>query len=342
MAQIIPKNHVQVEPEWQKELAQVFTDLHQLLAHLEIDDDRLAQHAKARRLFPMRVPRPFAQKMQKGNINDPLLRQVMPLSDEFEIQDGFSADPLQEHDTASKGLLHKYQSRVLLIVRGGCAVNCRYCFRRHFPYQDNALRRADWAPTLDYIREHTELDEVILSGGDPLMAKDEFLGWLGAQIAEIDHIRRLRIHTRLPVVIPQRVNSDFIHWFSHLPLQKVMVLHINHANEIDDALKKRCQQMREAGITLLNQAVLLRGVNDTLDAQVELNETLFECGVLPYYLHLLDKVQGAGHFLVQDDDARQLMKQVIKRLPGFLVPKLVREIGGQPGKTPVDLRIIDT
>jgi len=342
LAQIIPKNHLQVEPEWQKELAQVFTDLEQLLSFLEIEDERLEQHAKARRLFPMRVPRPFAKKMQKGNVHDPLLRQVMPLSDEFAIQEGFTTDPLEEHDMASKGLLHKYQSRVLLIVRGGCAVNCRYCFRRHFPYQDNALRKSDWTPTLNYIQTHTELDEVILSGGDPLMAKDDFLSWLGAQIAEIPHIKRLRIHTRLPVVIPQRVNSDFIDWFGSLPLQKVMVLHINHANEVDEALKKRCLQLRDAGVTLLNQAVLLKGVNDTTDAQVKLNEALFDCGILPYYLHLLDKVQGAGHFLVPDDDARELMKQVIKRLPGFLVPKLVREIGGQPGKTPVDLRITAT
>lgn len=342
MAQIIPKNPLQVEPDWQKELAQSFTNPIALFEYLQLNDEKLIQDAKARRLFPMRVPRPFANKITPGNRLDPLLLQVMPLAEEFVMTPNFVADPLQEHNTAAKGLLHKYQSRVLLIVKGGCAVNCRYCFRRHFPYQDNALRKADWEPTLQYIADSPEVDEVILSGGDPLMANDKFLAWLGEQISKIQHIKRLRIHTRLPVVIPQRINTEFLTWFGALPMQKIMVLHINHANELDDEIKQRCEQLRAAGITLLNQAVLLKGINDTVDNQVALNEKLFDCGIMPYYLHLLDKVQGAGHFLVEDNEAVELMKAVIRRLPGFLVPKLVREVGGQPGKTPVDLHILDS
>jgi EF-P beta-lysylation protein EpmB len=339
LAQIIPKKTLQVESHWQKELATGFTDPLSLLTHLQIDTSDFEKDAQARRLFPMRVPRAFVDKMKSGDINDPLLLQVLPLRQEFLAEPGFSADPLEEHDTAGKGLLHKYQSRVLLIVRGGCAVNCRYCFRRHFPYQDNAIRKKDWLPTLEYIEQHPEIDEVIFSGGDPLMANDDFLGWLAQELEKLPQIKRLRIHTRLPVVLPNRIDHGFLQWMKSLTLQKVIVLHINHANEIDDALRDKCKQLKDAGVVLFNQAVLLKDINNSVEAQCALNEALFDSGVQPYYLHVLDKVQGAQHFLVDDDEARKIMAQVIARQPGFLVPKLVREIGGQPGKTPVDLRI---
>lgn len=337
MAQIIPKNLIQVESHWQKELASSFTDPFKLLAYLNIEPEGFEKDALARRLFPMRVPQTFAQKMEKGNRNDPLLLQVLPLRKEFDLASGFSADPLLEHDTASKGLLHKYKSRVLLIVRGGCAVNCRYCFRRHFPYQDNAVSKQEWLETISYIARHPHIDEVILSGGDPLMAKDDFLAWLAEQLSALPQIRRLRIHTRLPVVLPARINTAFIDWFSRINMQRVMILHINHANEIDDALREKCQALKRAGISLFNQAVLLATINDTVEDQLALNDALFEAGIQPYYLHLLDKVQGAHHFLVDDQRAREIMKQVVERQAGFLVPKLVREIGGEAGKTPVDL-----
>jgi EF-P beta-lysylation protein EpmB len=337
LAQIIPKNLIQVESHWQKELANSFTDPFKLLAYLNIEPEDYEKDALARRLFPMRVPKAFAQKMQKGDRNDPLLQQVLPLSEEFDLAPGFSADPLLEHNTASKGLLHKYKSRVLLIVRGGCAVNCRYCFRRHFPYQDNAVSKQEWLEAIDYIAKHPHIDEVILSGGDPLMAKDDFLAWLAEQLSTLRQIRRLRIHTRLPVVMPSRINKAFIDWFSRINMQKVMILHINHANEIDKVLKEKCQQLKAQGVMLFNQAVLLAKVNDSLNAQLTLNEALFDAGIQPYYLHLLDKVQGAQHFLVDDQRAREIMKQVVERQAGFLVPKLVREIGGEAGKTPVDL-----
>jgi len=263
----------------------------------------------------------------------------MPLSDEFLTSPGYSEDPLDEHDTAGKGILHKYDSRVLLMVRTGCAVNCRYCFRRHFPYADNAVSKHQWLDVLEYLRSNNKINEVIFSGGDPLMAKDEHLSWLANEITTIPHIKRLRIHSRLPVVLPERISHDFVEWFTALPLQKVLVLHANHANEMSETLKSRLNTLRERGVTLLNQSVLLKGVNDSGDAISDLSETLFEAGVLPYYLHVLDKVQGASHFYVSDDEGREIMEEAIKRLPGFLVPKLVREIGGQPGKTPIDLHL---
>lgn len=339
MAQIIPKKPVSVEPNWQKELANSFTDPIQLLNFLDLGEKSFAKHGEARRLFPMRVPRFFASLMEKGNWEDPLLRQVMPLQDEFIATPGFSADPLEEHDTAGRGLLHKYQSRVLLIVRGGCAVNCRYCFRRHFPYADNAVNKRQWQDAIDYINAHPEIDEVIFSGGDPLMAKDDHLAWLAGELSAIAHIRRLRIHTRLPVVLPARIDKAFADWFGELDLQRVLVLHINHANEVSPQLRERLHSLKQRGVTLLNQAVLLKGINDTVESQVALQEATFSAGILPYYLHVLDKVQGAAHFAVSDDEARVLMAEMIKRLPGYLVPKLVREIGGQPGKTPIDLRL---
>jgi len=235
--------------------------------------------------------------------------------------------------------LHKYDSRVLLMVRTGCAVNCRYCFRRHFPYADNAVSKHQWEEVLQYIQAHDNINEVIFSGGDPLMAKDDHLAWLANEIASINHVKRLRIHTRLPVVLPERINNAFVNWFTALPIQKVLVLHANHANEMSEALKSRLITLREKGVTLLNQSVLLKGVNDSGEAISDLSEALFEASVLPYYLHVLDKVQGASHFYVSDDEGRHIMEEAIKRLPGFLVPKLVREIGGQPGKTPIDLHL---
>ena len=339
MAQIIQKNSITVEQNWQKELASGFTDPFSLLSYLDLDPSDFGSHAEARRLFPMRVPRFFASLMEKGNWQDPLLLQVLPSNQEFLTAPGFSLDPLEEHDTANPGLLHKYHSRVLLIVKGGCAVNCRYCFRRHFPYADNALSNDELESNIAYIAANQAIDEVILSGGDPLMAKDSKLATLAEKIAAIPHIKRLRIHTRLPVVMPARLDDAFFQWFAELPVQRVLVLHINHANEVSDELADKLTPLRQAGVTVLNQAVLLKGVNDSATAQAHLNETLFAAGIMPYYLHLLDKVQGAAHFDIDIEQAREIMAEVIKRLPGFMVPKLVTEIGGQPGKTPVDLRL---
>lgn len=334
---IIPKKIIPVEMNWQKELANAFTTPESLLEYLSMDVQKYSHHFSARRLFSMRVPRPFADLMVPGDWHDPLLAQVMPKQDEFNNPPGFVDDPLNEQNNAMPGILHKYVNRALLIVKGGCAVNCRYCFRRHFPYQENAVNKQKWLEVIDYISGHTALDEIILSGGDPLMAKDSHLAWLAQHISSIAHIKRIRIHTRLPVVIPQRINDEFLQWFAALPQQKIMVLHINHANEVSSSLKHKCAQLKQAGVTLLNQAVLLKNINHTPDAQIALNNAVFEAGILPYYLHMLDKVKGASHFDVSDQDAKAMMADLIKRQPGYLVPKLVREIGGQPGKTPIDL-----
>ncbi|WP_026376336.1 EF-P beta-lysylation protein EpmB [Aestuariibacter salexigens] len=339
MAQIIQKNLVTVEQNWQKELAQGFTTPKELLEYLELSQTAHQQDSEARRLFPMRVPRSFVQRMQKGNWDDPLLRQVMPHRDEFLEVNGFSSDPVQEQSAPQKGLLHKYASRVLLMVRTGCAVNCRYCFRRHFPYAEHQLNKRSWEPVFDYIRTHQEVNEVIYSGGDPLMADDNHLEWMTTRLADIPHLTRLRIHTRLPVVLPSRVTTALLSWLTRSRLKPIMVLHINHANEINAELKNSLASLRDAGVTLLNQAVLLKGINDSANDLVALHEALFEADVLPYYLHMLDKVSGAAHFDVDEHRAREIMADVIRRQPGYLVPKLVREIGGQPGKTPVDLQL---
>jgi len=337
MPQMITRNGDSVQTDWQKELAQAFTDPAQLLQSLGLDEQHWQGGFAARKLFPMRVPRPFVRRMRYGDPDDPLLRQVLPVAEEFLNTPGFSTDPLEEHRAAVPGLLHKYKSRVLLIVRGGCAVNCRYCFRRHFPYQENRPGDHSWQAALDYIGAHPEINEVILSGGDPLMARDDHLAKLVNAVSAIPHIRRLRLHTRLPVVIPARITDTLVNVLQQPGLKTIMVLHINHRNEIDTELNQACQRLAQAGITLLNQTVLLRGINDTVTSQADLSEALFAAGILPYYLHLLDRVAGASHFEVSETQATSLMAAMLAELPGFLVPRLVREIAGRPSKTPVDL-----
>lgn len=329
-----------IREDWLQQLADVITDPDDLLRILFLNEHpHLQQGSGARRLFPLRVPRAFVARMQPGNASDPLLLQVLTAREEFITAPGFTHDPLDEQRSVVPGLLHKYRNRALLLVKGGCAVNCRYCFRRHFPYQDNQGNKANWLQALDYIRQHPELDEIIFSGGDPLMAKDHELSWLLDQLEDIKHIRRLRIHTRLPVVIPARITATLCQRLGSSRLQVLMVTHINHANEIDPPLRDSMARLKQAGVTLLNQSVLLRGVNNDADVLATLSNALFDAGILPYYIHVLDKVQGAAHFMVDDDEARQLMKGLLSRVSGYLVPRLTREVGGEPSKTPLDLRL---
>ena len=284
----------------------------------------------------MRVPEAYLSRIAHGDINDPLLRQVLPLSEETLSPAGYVLDPLEESEhRPAKGLIHKYAGRVLLIASPTCAINCRYCFRRHFPYSDNSPSRAQWQEALGYLRDDSTIHEAILSGGDPLAASDRQLAWLVEQLENIPHLKRLRIHTRLPVVIPDRINEDLLGWLGTTRLQKVVVLHINHANEIDQAVVDACTRLKQAGATLLNQSVLLRDVNDNVTALAALSERLLEAGILPYYLHVLDPVQGAAHFDVADNEARELVSQLRAHLPGFLMPRLVREIPGKESKTPL-------
>ena len=270
--------------------------------------------------------------MKKGDSQDPLLLQV--LCDEKELINvaGFSEDPLEEQNNTIPGLLHKYHNRALLMTKTACAINCRYCFRRHFPYHDNQGTKKNLGAALEYIASHPELDEIILSGGDPLMAKDHEMAFLITELEKIPHIKRLRIHSRLAVVIPNRITSELCRLFAKTRLQIVLVTHINHPNEIDDNVTNAIKRLKEHQVTVLNQSVLLKKVNDDADVLACLSNKLFSIGILPYYIHLLDKVQGAAHFLVDDDNAKQIMRQLAKNVSGYLVPKLAREIGGEKSK----------
>ena len=317
---------------WQKKLAQGFASAAELLAFLHLPAS-LAD-GLAEKQFKTRVPRGFAARMQPGNRYDPLLLQVLAVGEELQITDGFIADPLVEVAvTPLSGLIHKYHGRVLLTVAGACAVNCRYCFRRHFPYQENNPGRAGWQQAIDYIAKDPCIHEVILSGGDPLLATDQVLASLLTQLAAIPHLHTLRIHTRIPVVLPERINESFINLLATNRLHKVVVLHCNHAQELDAQVMDACAALRQIGCHLLNQSVLLAGVNDNAQILAELSERLFACGVLPYYLHLLDKVQGAAHFDVSLDEAVIIFRQLQSLLPGYLVPRLAREEAGKSNKT---------
>lgn len=339
MAHIVTLNTPSRE-DWLSQLADSVTDPDELLRLLNVDaDEKLLAGRDAKRLFPLRVPRAFIARMEKGNPNDPLLRQVLTAQDEFITAPGFSTDPLEEQHSVVPGLLHKYRNRALLLVKGGCAVNCRYCFRRHFPYAENQGNKRNWQAALDYIAQHPELDEIIFSGGDPLMAKDHELEWLITHLEALPHVKRLRIHSRLPIVIPARITDALVTRFAQSRLQILLVNHINHAREIDDEFRAAMARLRQAGVTLLNQSVLLRGVNNNAQTLADLSNALFDAGVMPYYLHVLDKVQGAAHFLVSDDEARTIMRELLTLISGYMVPKLAREIGGEPSKTPLDLQL---
>ena len=321
---------------WNQVLAGATKDVKSLLNQLEVPVSNLSQRQQACLDFPLLVPQPFIDKMEKGNANDPLLLQVLPQSSELEQAEGFINDPLAEkHSNLQKGLIHKYHGRVLVLLSTGCAVNCRYCFRRHFPYQENRIGKNDWQEILDYVTQDNSIEELILSGGDPLMLNDLQLEKFIKQAEAIPHLLRLRIHTRLPVVIPQRITEKLIEILQSSRFDCAIVLHINHAREIDEQLRTALYPLTSAGIILLNQAVLLRGINDTLKDQVDLSKALFKTHILPYYLHLLDKVKGAHHFEVDEVSAQNLHRQLSLKLSGYLVPKLVREEAGKGSKTPI-------
>ncbi len=333
MLQIITPNNTHVLPSWQKELADAVKNPQQLLQLLEIAPESSRVSDFARKSFPMLVPLPFVNKMKKGDLNDPLLAQVLPIENEEMLADGYGVDPLEEHNSALPGLLHKYRSRVLLILKSGCAVNCRYCFRRHFPYQDNNINKKQLQEIIGYIKSHPEVNEVILSGGDPLMSKDDFLQHLVNELELLPQLTRLRLHTRLPVVIPARITEQLCNMLQKSRFNVACVLHINHANEIDAVFKDAMDKLADAGVHLLNQSVLLKGVNDNKQALIDLSEALFDARIIPYYLFLLDKVQGAQHFDLSEQRAKQLIREMSIALPGYLVPRLSREIAGQKSKT---------
>jgi len=320
---------------WQDEIRQAFRNPSDLAVHLGISLDRLPP-LPVDLGFPLLVPRGFADRMVKGDPNDPLLRQVWPERSESVTQADELWDPVG--DLAARkvpGLLQKYHGRALVVATGACAVHCRYCFRQNFPYDESARSQEQWRAQLDSIRQDPSLHEVVLSGGDPLSLPDSVLERRIADLGAVEHLATLRIHTRLPVVVPSRVTAELCRILSNSRLRKVVVLHANHASEIDAGVVSAVARLREAGATVLNQSVLLAGVNDSVEALQNLSHALWNAGVLPYYLHALDKVRGSSRFAVADDDGIRLIDSLRARLPGYLVPRLVREVEGAESKTPL-------
>jgi len=317
---------------WQKELAQAFTQPSTLLHYLNLDSKMAC--SQAIKDFAMRVPRAYAECMEKGNINDPLLQQVLPFSQELVTTQGYLKDPVGDLDSLThSGLIHKYQGRILLITTGGCAINCRFCFRRNFPYSEVQLTKEKEQQALQYLRDNSEIHEVIFSGGDPLLLSNQRIQQLINALSEIPHIQRIRFHTRLPIVLPSRIDAQLISIFSKAALPIVLVTHCNHPNELSPAVKAACLSLKQTNISLLNQSVLLKGINNHVNTLKTLSEQLFACGVLPYYLHVLDKAQGTAHFDIPQQNAIDLHQQLQEQLSGYLVPKLVKEEAGKASKT---------
>ncbi len=322
--------------DWKNALSSAVRDPAELLALLELPRELLADARKAAESFPLRVPRGYLAQIEKGNMHDPLLRQVLPLGEELVEQPGFTTDPVGDSQaSALPGLLHKYQRRVLLTLTGGCAIHCRYCFRRHFPYGEENPGRDGWQGVVDYLQQHPEVEELILSGGDPLLLDTPQLQRLGDMLQSLPQLKRLRIHSRLPLALPQRIDAELLHWLTQLPWQVVLVIHANHPHEIGGEVPDALTRLKNSGLTLLNQSVLLRGINDNIETLRALSQSLFEYGVLPYYLHQLDRVQGAAHFEVTDAQALSLHEGLKRSLPGYLVPRLVRETRGEACKQPL-------
>ncbi|MEG3190731.1 EF-P beta-lysylation protein EpmB [Lysobacter sp. D1-1-M9] len=331
-----PAQHAPVQPRWQQLWRDAVRDPRELLALLGLGQVAMGISDAAAAQFPLRVPRGFVARMRRSDPADPLLRQVLPLDDELRPIPGFSLDAVGDSAAkAADGVIRKYHGRALLVSTGSCAVHCRYCFRRHFPYAEESAAAAGWRGAIDLIGADASIEEVILSGGDPWSLATAKLAELTDALAAVPHLKRLRIHTRLPVVLPERIDRALLDWLAHLPWPVTVVLHANHAAEFDASVDAALAQLRAAGATLLNQAVLLAGVNDSVDALAALSERGFEAGVLPYYLHQLDRVQGAAHFEVPDEQARRLHAGLAARLSGYLVPKLVREVAGDSGKRPL-------
>ncbi len=330
-------NSVQeITPNWQKQLAQSFTDPIKLLNELNLTTEQMG-NGQATALFKLRVPAPYVERMKKGDPQDPLLRQVWPAEEEFKIDPLFSVDPLNESSSNPvPGLLHKYGSRVLTISAASCAINCRYCFRRHFNYSEQSYSESAWQQWAEYIQQHPQINEVILSGGDPLLLSDKKLTRLHELLITLPQIKRLRIHSRIPLVLPERISPALMALASNSPLQWVLVWHVNHPSEIDGAVIEAMHRCQKAGITQFNQSVLLKGINDSVSCLQQLSDKLFSNNVQPYYLHLLDRVQGVAHFEVEQQEAIELHRQLQRSMSGYLVPKLVRELPGEASKTSVN------
>lgn len=316
-------------PPWQQLLKDAIRDPAELCRELRLPERYVALAVRAARDFRLLVPRGYVARMCPGDPNDPLLLQVLPLADEMADAPGFVPDPVRDSQAeVVPGLLHKYFGRVLLVTTGACAIHCRYCFRRHFPYSDAPHSLAAWEPALKQIAADATIEEVILSGGDPLTLVDSWLSCLAERLAAIPHVRRLRIHTRLPIVLPERVCPSLFDWLCGTRLQSIVVVHANHPAEIDSSVAAALARMADEGVLLFNQSVLLRRINDDADTLVALCQRLVELRVTPYYLHQLDRVSGAAHFEVTEEEGLGLMSELHRRLPGYAVPRYVRETPG--------------
>ena len=330
-------NYLHQEQNWQSQLSDLITDPLELLNLLELSTDQLLSGAiLASEKFKLRVPRAFVGKMNAKDPLDPLLLQVLPEGGGLEEHPEFVTDPLgEEAANQLPGVLHKYKSRFLLTLTGACAVHCRYCFRRHFPYQENLPKNEDWLNIKNYIESNPDINEVILSGGDPLTLSNRKLALWLERLSSLKQVKILRIHSRVPIVIPNRIDEELISLLKNSRLRIILVVHSNHASELDDFTCSKLLQLSEHHITVLNQAVLLKGVNDSAQTLTDLSYRLFEARVMPYYLHVLDKVKGAQHFDLIPSEIDAIYQDVLASLPGYLVPKLVREIAGEKNKTPL-------
>lgn len=330
-------------PDWQRELAEAVRDPLELLSLLGLHPADLGPEITADALraatrgFALRVPRSFVDRMRPRDPADPLLRQVLSAPAELQPIEGFGTDPLGEAAARdAPGLLRKYAGRALLVTTGACAVHCRYCFRRHYDYgADHAGGQPRWGAALAQLAADPGIEEVILSGGDPLSLGNARLAELLGRLAQLPHLARLRIHTRTPIVLPARVDPGLLELLAPWRERLVIVVHANHAAELDDTVLRALRALGTHSTALLNQAVLLAGVNDDASVLAQLSQRLFAAGVMPYYLHQLDRVAGAAHFAVDDATALQLHAALLATLPGYLVPRLVREHAGAASKTPL-------
>lgn len=324
----------------QKILDNQFNDTDSILEAIETDLPETFISQTSIKSFPVRAPVAFVKRIKKGDPDDPLLKQILPVKEEENVVEGYTTDPLAELKTeVVPGLLHKYYGRALMVVTGACAIHCRYCFRRHFPYSESNPKPNHWQQALDYLEKDKSISEIILSGGDPLTLSDKKLSALIMKLSRIEHLERVRIHTRIPIVMPTRISNTLLSKITGTRLQIVFVVHVNHSNELDGDVEKAIKQITVNNITIFNQSVLLKGVNDTVNALSELSIRLFSIGIIPYYLHMLDPVAGAAHFKVDISTARSIMKELHKILPGYLVPRLVSEIAGAQYKIPVEMAL---
>ncbi|MBP9721716.1 MAG: EF-P beta-lysylation protein EpmB [Gammaproteobacteria bacterium] len=323
---------------WQSQLKNTINNLEDLCSIVNIDFTELKKHyLNLNPTFPLRAPKYFVDKITKSNIDDPLLLQILPLSQELITEPGYCQDPLGENQNYIKapGLIHKYNNRILLTLTSACGIHCRYCFRQYFPYSKNIIATNQRNLQLDYIRSHNHINEVILSGGDPLCVSNNYLDLILAELSSIKHIQTIRFHSRMPIVIPDRIDNSFLEILDRYSnnFKFVLVTHCNHPNELDDYIKYKMKLLKNNNVTLLNQSVLLKNINNNPEILINLSKKLFDCYILPYYLHLLDPVQGAGHFDLTEIQAKKIFQEINSKLSGYLVPRLVREIPGKLNKT---------